>query len=220
MFILIFSIFSIVNGFDIELDIPLKFDPPKWMNNDSLTSFFTKTNESQPHSSTCVIFNQESISAGTITYTSTCIKDSCKLPTVVPPAFCPLSGSVTRIDFHMDNITQAISIVVKGCYLQDGDKKIDGDWYLSNKNTMEFKGFNDSVDISSLNTMKCSELCNSYDCYSSFKYVFRLAFHTEEGDIKNYKNLLITTVGGGVLFLVVVIIIFVFVKNINKSSII
>lgn len=218
MLILIFSIFSIVSGFNIELDVPLKFDLPKWMNNDSLTSFFTKANESS--SSNCVIFKQKDIGSGNIAYTSNCIKDSCRMPAVVPPTFCPISGSLNRIDFYLDNITQAIYIVAKGCYLQDKDKKIDGDWYLSNKNTIDLEGFselkNDSVDVSSLNSMKCSELCNAYDCYGSFKIVFRLAFHTEERDSTKYKNLLITSVGAGILFFVILIVIFVFVKNLNK----
>lgn len=226
MLLLIFTIISIANG--LLLDIPIKFNRPKWMNNsDSLDTFFnTNPHESYIHGTskfTCITFKQSKISYGNIAFESKCTTNvKCKIPTFVPPKYCPLSGSLKRIVFYLnDTLDEAFYIVAKGCYLNKGEEKVEGDWYISNKNKIDLKNLKklqtDFLDISDPNFMKCSVLCNAIDCSGPFKIEFGLRFHSEEGEQMNYNKFVIASIGGGILVLVVLIVIFFFVKNFKNK---
>lgn len=225
MFLLICSIISIVNG--LVLDIPIKFNRPKWMNNSDFLEIFFNTNQNESYlygtgKYTCMTFRQTKISYDNIAFVSACDTNIyCHMKTFIPSKYCPLSGSLRQIVIHLnDTVDEAFYIVAKGCYLNKGDKKVEGDWYISNKNKIELKNLNklqtDFLNISNPNIMKCSVLCNAFDCQSTSKIEFGLRFHSEEGDLKKNNNLITALIGGGILVLVVFVIIIFFVKNFKK----
>lgn len=217
MLIIMFSILTIVNG--LVLEIPIKFILPEWMNNsDSLESFFSeKYNESYIYGtskSTCVIFSQKESSLQSIGFETKCI-DGCRIKTLIPSEYCPLSGSVSQIVFHLDNtLADAFYIIVKGCFFDD-EQKNDVYWYISNKPIIDLEKLkifpNVSFVISDTNFMKCSVLCSAYDCYGDFK-IELFFFSVDES-----KQMFIVTIGGGILCLVVLCVIAYFIKNLIKK---
>lgn len=233
MLLLTCSIISIVNG--LVLDIPINFSRPNWMNNysDSLETFFiTNQNESYINGNkqhNCVVFKPSKISYDNIAFKSKCrsyLGDvNCKMPTFLPSKYCPLSGSLRQIVIYLnDTVDEALYIVAKGCYLNTGDETVEGDWYISNKKITGLENFNelqtDFLNISDPNIMKCSVLCNGFNCEGTSKIEFGLRFHSEKVEkveIKKYDILAIASIGGGILVLVVFVVIIFFVKKFKNK---
>lgn len=227
MLLLFCSILTIANG--IVLNIPIKFNRPNWMNNSEtldLQSFFN-TNESQINEISklnCLNFKQTQISYDdNFRFESNCLKGpDCNTPTVFPTKYCPLYGSVNKIIFYLQNNTfdEAFYILAEGCYFYMENRTVKGDWYLSNENSIDLENLKelqtDFIDISDSTIMKCSLLCNGFDCYSKFKIELVLRFFSEDGE---FKKIIIASAGGGLFILVVLIFIFYFFIKKFKGNI-
>lgn len=226
MLILFIPIITIVNG--LVLDIPINFERPIWMNNSDLFNTFFIVNPNESHGngkSTCITFEQTAISIGNIFFEPKCGKE-CNIPTIVPPEYCPLSGSVSHIYVHFnDTFDESFNIVAKGCYSYKEYKKLEGVWYISNKNTIDFEYLNelptDFLDVSDPNFLKCSVLCNAFSCFDGpGKIKLNLKFHNKEDEMKKSNNFLIVSIiGGGILVLVVIVFLIKNLKKINKINI-
>lgn len=225
MLLIFCTIFTIANG---VLDIPVKFNRPKWMNNSEGLETFFNTNESKENEinpQRCMAFNQSETSFDNFQLEATCHESQiCRMANYVPPKYCPLHGSVTRIVFYLENTTfdGAFFIVAEGCYFYNNkNQTVKGDWYISNKRTIDLKNLinleKDFLNISDLSTMKCSMFCRSFDCERNYKIKLNLRFFNEEIELKNFNKFIIAATSGGILILVVLSFIVFFIKNLKNN---